>query len=66
MKAAVGFLFDYNGTRWTWEKDGKVYVYPIDSSQPQLVLDLSEEISSSGDMGLLGFALATDHHEGKP
>lgn len=57
----VGVEFDSRGYSYVWEKGGKVWV--LDSNDmrlPQPLIDLSAEVASWRDHGLLGFALDPD------
>jgi len=54
----VGIAFDDNGTGYIWQKRGVVTIMDTTetlASQP--LIDISEEVMSSGDHGLVGFAL---------
>lgn len=51
-----GITFDPQGRCFAWEKDGKVWGRTSDGSWHQL-LDLAEEVNTSVDCGLKGFAL---------
>ncbi len=51
----TGLVFDSNGKMYVWEKDGKVYV--VENNVKTLFLDISEEVATYGDYGILGFAL---------
>ncbi len=53
---AVGITFDENGRRYVWEKGGKVYI-DDGSANPDLFIDISEEVGNKSDHGLVGFAL---------
>jgi len=61
--APVGTVFSTNGKRlFVWEKDGRVYVcnHQADGNytkQTQALLDISDEVGSWIDHGLIGFAL---------
>jgi len=61
--APVGTAFTNDGQRlFVWEKDGRVYVCNRQADgnytkQSQAVLDISDEVGSWIDFGLLGFAL---------
>ena len=61
--APVGTAFTTDGQRlFVWEKDGRVYVCNRQADgnytkQPQAVLDISDEVGSWIDHGLMGFAL---------
>ncbi len=53
---AVGLTFSKDGSKmFVWERGGKVWV--VENGQKQLLLDISEEVGSWHDHGLLGFAL---------
>ena len=53
---AVGLTFNSTGSKmFVWERPGKVWV--VVNGQRQLVLDISPEVGSWEDQGLLGFAL---------
>ncbi len=54
----VGIAFDDNGTGYIWEKRGVVTI--MDTTETLLpipLIDISEEVVSGGDHGLVGFAL---------
>jgi PKD repeat protein/glucose/arabinose dehydrogenase len=55
--SAVGFAFAENGDLFVWTKLGKVFVEIDGVRQEAPLLDLSEEVATYGDHGLLGFAL---------
>ncbi len=52
----TGVTFDANGKMYVWEKDGRVYHAEANNTKT-LLLDISEEVATYGDYGLLGFAL---------
>ena len=53
---AVGLTFTSTGSQlFVWERPGRVWV--VTNGQRQLVLDISEEVGSWEDHGLLGFTL---------
>ncbi|MFY7912329.1 MAG: NPCBM/NEW2 domain-containing protein [Emticicia sp.] len=51
----TGLTFDANGKMYVWEKEGKVYV--VENNVKTLFIDISEEVATYGDYGILGFAL---------
>lgn len=54
----VGITFDENGRGYVWEQGGKVFILDTEGNKiPTPLIDLSEEIVTYGDHGLLGFAL---------
>lgn len=54
----VGITFDDNGQAYVWEKGGKVHlVDTLGNRLPQPLLDISEEVCTWSDHGLLGLAL---------
>ncbi|MEM7656643.1 MAG: PQQ-dependent sugar dehydrogenase [Bacteroidota bacterium] len=55
--SAVGFAFAENGDLFVWTKLGKVFVEQDGVRQDEPLLDISEEVATYGDHGLLGFAL---------
>ena len=55
--SVTGIVFDDEGHLFGWSKFGQVYLAKEDYTQPELLLDISEEVASFGDLGLLGFAL---------
>jgi len=60
----VGFTFDETGKMYVWEKPGRVHI--VDTNGVRLsepLLDIREEVSPFGDMGLLGFALDPNFSE---
>ncbi len=53
---AVGLTFNQSGTQmFVWERSGKVWV--VENNKKTLFLDLSAEVGSYRDLGLLGFTL---------
>src|SRR5258706_9065683 len=54
---AVGITFDETGTMYEWDRDGRVWVFESDVRRPTPVIDISEEVGSWSDHGMLGFAL---------
>ncbi|QHT66390.1 PKD domain-containing protein [Rhodocytophaga rosea] len=55
-KEAVGLTFSKDGNdMFVWERTGKVWV--VNNNQKQLLLDISPEVGSWHDHGMLGFAL---------
>ncbi|MFZ6051351.1 PQQ-dependent sugar dehydrogenase [Halocola ammonii] len=53
-----GITFDENNQAYIWTKEGKVFVMTPDGEVlPDPILDLTEEVGSNGDHGLLGLAL---------
>jgi beta-lactam-binding protein with PASTA domain/PKD repeat protein len=57
---AVGMTFDATGRMYVWERAGKVWIREYGTTTWQLLLDISEEVGSWGDYGLLGFAIDPD------
>ncbi len=58
IKNPIGIEFDNRGYGFLWEKEGKVWVIdPNQQKLPQPLIDISEEVTSFGDHGLVGFAL---------
>ncbi|MEM9721752.1 MAG: PQQ-dependent sugar dehydrogenase [Bacteroidota bacterium] len=55
--SVTGIAFDEAGHLFGWSKFGQVYLAKEDYTQPELLLDISEEVASFGDLGLLGFTL---------
>src|SRR5437870_3329325 len=53
-EGAVGITFDEIGTMYEWDRDGRVWVFENDSRLPTPVLDISEEVGSWSDHGMLG------------
>jgi chitodextrinase len=53
--SAVGITFDAAGRLYVWEKAGRVYSY--ENGSKKLLLDISEEVNSQHDHGLLGLCL---------
>ncbi|MEO1258253.1 MAG: PQQ-dependent sugar dehydrogenase [Bacteroidota bacterium] len=54
----VGIVFDETGRGFTWRRTGEVFL--LDTNEvlsPDPVVDISEEVASWWDMGMLGFAL---------
>jgi glucose/arabinose dehydrogenase len=59
---AVGLAFTQDGSKmFVWERGGKVWV--VVNNQKQLVLDISDEVGSWWDHGLLGFALHPEFNQ---
>ena len=61
--SVTGIQFDEAGHLWGWSKFGQVFIAKEDYAQPQLLLDISEEVVTYGDLGLLGFALHPNFSE---
>lgn len=55
--SVVGIEFDETGRLFAWSKKGFVYIEENGTRRAEPLLDISEEVGSSGDHGLLGFAL---------
>ncbi len=51
----TGLTFDSNGKMYVWEKEGRVYV--VENNNKSLFIDISGEVATYGDYGILGFAL---------
>ena len=51
----MGLVFDHTGKMYVFERAGKIYKY--DNVQKNLLIDISEEVSTSGDFGLLSTVL---------
>lgn len=60
----VALTFDGDGRWWVAEKDGVLKSFVPGQSAPQVVMDLTDEVASGGDRGLLGLAADKDweHH----
>lgn len=58
-----GITFDENGRLYILEKQGKVRIMEGDSLFSQPLIDISEEVGSWRDHGLLGFALDPNFYE---
>jgi PKD repeat protein len=54
---AVGIHFEDNGRMYVWERGGRVWIKEHGSVTWTKLIDISEEVGSWVDMGLLGFAL---------
>jgi glucose/arabinose dehydrogenase len=62
LSEPIGLTFDDMGRLFVWEKAGRLYVFntanfPTTSAAGQLLVDLSEEVTSWHDHGLLGVAV---------
>ena len=54
----VGIVFDELGRGYTWRRTGEVFMLDTNNLLlPDPIIDLSEEVASWWDMGMLGFAL---------
>lgn len=51
----MGLVFDHAGKMYVFERAGKIYKY--DNEQKNLLIDISDEVSTSGDFGLLSTVL---------
>jgi glucose/arabinose dehydrogenase len=60
LNVAVGVTFADDGRMFVWEKAGKVWLNQIGAPTGTLLIDLSTEVSTWHDHGLLGFALDRD------
>lgn len=58
-----GITFDERGRLYIIEKSGKVRLMEGDSLLPQPLIDISEEVGSWRDHGLLGFALHPNFYQ---
>lgn len=56
----VGLTFDANGRMYVWEKGGCVWIVTNGVRQAQPLINLSSEVGTWDDHGLLGFALDPD------
>src|SRR5947209_12683037 len=54
---AVGMTFSAEGQMFVWERGGRVWVVDNGVKQSQPLLDISEEVGSWHDHGLMGVAL---------
>jgi len=57
LTAPVGVTFDANGRAYIWERAGRVYLVENSELVQPPLLDISEEVGSWRDFGMLGFAL---------
>ena len=55
----IGCVFDTNGRMFYWEQAGKVWY--LEDGDKVLLLDISAEVASLSDQGLLGFELDPDY-----
>ncbi len=55
--APVGIVFPDSNLAYVWEQDGKVHVLENGVKLTPPLLDISEEVTSSGDNGMIGLAL---------
>ena len=53
----VGLTFDETGRMYAWTKEGKVHLMENGNEIEDPLIDISEEVATYGDHGLLGFAL---------
>lgn len=53
----VGMQFSDAGRLFVWERDGRVWIVDPDSPVLQPFLEISDEVGSWGDFGMLGFTL---------
>ncbi|MCB0851473.1 MAG: PQQ-dependent sugar dehydrogenase, partial [Bacteroidetes bacterium] len=56
----VGLTFDHRGRMYAWKKSGVVILLENNELIPDPLIDISEEVTTYGDHGLLGFALHPD------
>ena len=56
----VAVTFDGDGRWWVAEKDGVLKSFVPGQTEPRVVMDLTDEIASGGDRGLLGLAADQD------
>src|SRR6266536_569318 len=57
---AVGTAFENNGRMYVWERTGKVWFKDPGDASFSLLLDISEEVGTWEDHGMLGFVLDPD------
>lgn len=55
--AAVGMQFEDNGRMYVWERTGRVWFQEYGSTTWKLLIELTQEVGSYGDLGMLGFVL---------
>ena len=60
LNYAVGLTFAGDGRMFVWEKGGKVWLYQNGTVSSTPLIDLSVEVTTWQDHGLLGFALDPD------
>src|SRR3954452_6067931 len=56
-EGGAGITFDKAGTLYQWDREGRVWIIEGDSRLPAPLLDISDEVGSWHDHGMLGFAL---------
>ncbi len=57
----LGIVFDFQGQGYVWEKQGKVYIIDDEGNKSNTpLIDISEEVMTWSDHGLVGFALHPD------
>ena len=61
--APVGLTFDSAGRMYVWEERGVVWIVEDGAVLPAPLVDVSAEVSTQGDTGLLGFAVAPDFYQ---
>ncbi|HXJ71704.1 MAG TPA: PQQ-dependent sugar dehydrogenase, partial [Candidatus Dormibacteraeota bacterium] len=54
---AVGIYFEANGRQYIWERTGRVWFQDNAETNYTLLLDISDEVGTWQDHGMLGFAL---------
>lgn len=59
---AVGITFDEQGRGYIWDKGGRIYLMIDGEIQPELFIDIREEVANTGDNGMLGFVLDPDFY----
>ncbi|HET9388491.1 MAG TPA: PQQ-dependent sugar dehydrogenase [Steroidobacteraceae bacterium] len=61
--AAAGMVLAEGGRQFVWERGGKVWVMGSGASRTRPLLDLSDEVTTNGTLGLTGFALDPQFNE---
>src|SRR5579862_1954138 len=54
---AAGIAFAGDGRMFVWERAGRVWIVGASKKSVQPLIDLSDEVDTSGTLGLAGFAL---------
>ncbi|MDH3243133.1 MAG: PQQ-dependent sugar dehydrogenase, partial [Saprospiraceae bacterium] len=57
LNGAVGIEFVDSNLWYVWERDGIIQIFIDEEKHEKPLLDISAEVSSAGDLGLLGMAL---------
>lgn len=59
----IGLVFDQDGKMYAWEKKGQIWLIEEGGLNSRVLLDISEEVSSFGDIGFMSVVLDPEFHK---